>query len=168
MNKEQVNNAIISCQGWSNIRNQTAILLDKVRILKNGKNIVIFDADGKSNDGGFKRRKAELERIAKDFGVTFDVFLFPDDESDGDLELFYSSCFKDDKVFFKDCWNNMYDCMNGNKKELKLKFPKSAEMVFSYVDLFEEYKGEEYKNTKSKEVISMKIFGNLILKTMNT
>lgn len=101
LNKEQVNNAIISCQGWSNIRNQTAILLDKVRILKNGKNIVIFDADGKSNDGGFKRRKAELERIAKDFGVTFDVFLFPDDESDGDLELFYSSCFKDDKVFLK-------------------------------------------------------------------
>ncbi len=150
LNKEQVSNAIISCQGWSNIKNQTGILLDEMRIENNAKNIIIFDADGKSNDGGFKKRKGELEQIAKDLGAKFDIFLFPDDESDGDLELFYSSCFKEDKAFFKDCWNNMYSCLDENKKELKLKYPKSAEMVFSYVDLFEEYKSEEYKNTKSK------------------
>jgi hypothetical protein len=150
LNKEQVNNAIISCQGWSNIKNQTGILQDRIRLENNGKNIVVFDADGKSNDGGFKKRKGELEQIAKNLNVKFDVFLFPDDESDGDLELFYSSCFKADKAFFKDCWNNIYGCLESNKKELKLKYPKSAEMVFSYVDLFEEYKSEEYKNSKSK------------------
>ena len=88
LNDNQVNNAIINCQGWSNIQNQTGILLDKIRTENNGKNIVIFDADGKSNDGGFKKRKTELENIAKKIGITFDIFLFPDDQSDGDLELF--------------------------------------------------------------------------------
>lgn len=150
LNDEQVNNAIINCKGWTNIVKQTNILFDKIRVENNGKNIVIFDADGKSNNGGFKKRKLELVKIAKSLNVKFEIFLFPDNISDGDLELFYSSCFKEDKSFFKDCWNNMYYCLDGNKKDLKLKFPKSAEMVFSYVDLFEEYKGEEYKNTKSK------------------
>lgn len=150
LSEYQVNNAIIDCKGWANIGNQKGVLLDKIRTENGGKNIVIFDADGKSNEGGFEKRKKELEKIASNLDIKFDIFLFPDNKSDGDLELFYSSCFKEDKAFFKECWNGMYGCLNNNKKELNLKFPKSAEMVFSYVDLFQEYKSEEYKNTKSK------------------
>lgn len=146
----QVKNAIIDCGGWTNIAKQKKVLLDPMRLENNGKNIIVFDADGKENKGGFKKRKAELEKIAEELNVSFEIFLFPDNESDGDLELFYSSCFKEDKSFFKECWNNMYACLDGNKKELNLKFPKSAEMVFSYVDLFEQYKSDEYKNSKSK------------------
>jgi len=146
---KQVKNAVISCEGWTNIAKQ-AFLLDERRVRNNGKNIVIFDADRKGNNGGFKKRKEELEQIANKLNVKFDIFLFPDDESDGDLESFYSSCFKSEKAFFKDCWDKMYSCLDENKKELNLKFPKSSEMVFSYVDLFEAYKSEEYKNTKSK------------------
>ena len=150
LNENQVKNAIINCKGWTNIGKQKAILLDRVRTENSGKNIIIFDADGKNNDGGFDKRKKELEKIALELNVKFDIFLFPDNHSDGDLELFYSTCFTEDKAFFKECWTGMYNCLNHNKKELNLKFPKSAEMVFSYVDLFEEYKSEEYKNTKSK------------------
>lgn len=149
-NDGQVNNAIIDCKGWTNIAGLTNILLDTMRIENNGKNIVIFDADGKNNDGGFDKRKEQLEKIADDLGVRFDIFLLPDNDSDGDLESFYASCFKEDKAFFKDCWENMYACLDGNKNGLNLNLPKSAEMVFSYVDLFEEYKSAEYKNSKSK------------------
>lgn len=150
LNDGQVNNAIIDCKGWANIAGLTNILLDTMRIENNGKNIVIFDADGKNNEGGFEKRKMKLEQIATSLGVHFDIFLLPDNESDGDLESFYSSCLKKDKAFFKDCWESMYACLDGNKNGLNLKFPKSAEMVFSYVDLFEAYKSAEYKNTKSK------------------
>jgi hypothetical protein len=150
LNENQVNNAIINCKGWTNIEKQKAILLDKIRTENNGKNIVIFDADGKNNDGGFVKRKKELEKIASSLNVEFQIFLLPDDNSDGDLELFYSSCFQKQKSFFGDCWKGMYSCLDENKKELILKFPKSAEMIYSYVDLFDKYKSEEYKNSKSK------------------
>jgi hypothetical protein len=151
LNENQVNDFIIDCKGWTNIKDKTSILLDPLRIENGGKNLIIFDSDGKSNDGGFDKRKKQLEDMATRLGINFEIFLFPDNNSDGDLETFYSSCFKEDKAFFKGCWDNMHICFEkNNDKKLDLKIPKSAEMIFSYVDLFEKYKEEVYENKKAK------------------
>lgn len=151
LNEKQVNDSIIDCVGWTNIEKKTSVLLDPIRLENEGKNIIIFDADKPSNAGGFEKRKRQLENIAKDLGVEFHIFLFPNNKNDGDLETFYSNCFKEDKKFFKDCWDGMIKCFEKNSAEkFDLKIPKSAEMIFSYVDLFQNYKEETYENKKTK------------------
>lgn len=145
------NQHFTNCGGWTKLEKKTSVLLDPVRSEHSGKNLIIFDADGKNNEGGFAKRKNQLKIIGKNLNVEFEIFLFADDETDGDLESFYSSCFKKDKVFFKDCWDNMYNCIvENNSIRLDLKVPTSAEMVYSYVDLFKKYKEEQYENKKSK------------------
>ena len=151
LNEGQVNDFIINCGGWTNLEKKTSVLLDPLRLENKGKNIIIFDADGKNNEGGFEKRKKKLESVAKKLKIEFKIFLFPNNENDGDLESFYSSCFKKEMKFFKDCWGNLYNCIEENNiYKLDLNVPTSADMVFSYVDLFEKHKEEEYENKKSK------------------
>jgi hypothetical protein len=147
---EQVNNAIIDCNGYTNISKQTGILKDKFRIENGGKNLIIFDADSNRNNGGLEKRKNYLLGESKKIGVDFEIFLFPNNKSDGDLEDFYCAFFKKDLSFFNGCWDGMINCLKENKNDLTLKLPYAHEKVFSYVDLFESYKKGEYKNTKTK------------------
>ena len=147
---EDVSNAIINCKGWNNIENKTTVLKDKSRLANKGKNLVIFDADSKSNHGGFEKRKNQLNAIAKNLGVEFEIYLLPNNKDNGDLEDFYCSCFKSDLYFFNDCWNGMIDCIRNNENGLTLKYPKSDGKVFSYVDLFQNYSTGKYKNKKTK------------------
>lgn len=149
-NSVVLNDAVINCKGWTNLENQK-LLGDKFRIENGGKNLIIFDADSSQNLGGFSRRKQELKNIADRLNVKFEIFLFPNNTEDGDLEDFYCSCFKTEMKFFETCWNNMIDCFKqNNEQHLNLNIPKSSGKVFSYMDLFKDQKQEEYKNSKGK------------------
>jgi hypothetical protein len=148
-NDSAINNAIIDCKGWTNLKEKLG-LFDNPERETNGVNIIIFDADSKDNHGGIEKRRKQIIELTKNIKVKSVIFLFPDNESDGDLEDFYCSCFKDDYAFFNQCWDSMVSCFKTNGAVLKLKPIKAAEKVFSYVDLFKAYKEEEYKNSKSK------------------
>jgi len=89
--------------------------------------------------------------IANELNVKFDIFLFPDNESDGMLEDFYCSCFKNEMKFFEDCWQGMLQCFRENNTfGLQLNSPSVYDKVYSYVDIFEAHRKEAYKNTKGK------------------
>lgn len=147
-----LNDCIVNCKGWTNLFN-LAELKKPLRLSNNGKNLIIFDADNKSNEGGFKKRKIEIEKRLKEVNesINYSIYLLPNHSESGDLETFYTSCFKSDKLFFPECWNRLYSCLiESNSKKFNLKLPKSAAMVYSYVDLFENHKTGEYKNAKTK------------------
>jgi len=142
--------AIINCGGWNKLKT-SLFLIDEYRKDMGGKNLVIFDADGKNNEGGYQKRYNQLMSVAGELNIKFEIFLFPNNSADGILEDFYCSCFKKEMKFFEDCWQGMLLCFEQNNNfDLKLNSPSVYDKVYSYVDLFEEYKTVEYKNTKTK------------------
>ena len=149
----ELNDAIINCVGWSNLKKQPA-LINPYRLANNGKNLVLFDADTKYNEGGLKKRYKEIEDIIMQVHpqIKYKIYLLPNNQEDGDLESFYCSCFKDNMSFFNACWDNMIHCItSSNAQNLTLKIPKSSEKVWSYVSLFENYKLDlNDKNTKGQ------------------
>ncbi|MCE2962580.1 MAG: hypothetical protein LW842_05320 [Sphingobacteriales bacterium] len=147
---------IINCNGWQGLFKQVA-LKEIYRIESSGKNLIIFDADNTSNLGGYTKRKKEIEVgfaeliKATKKNINYSIYLLPNDSDNGDLESFYMSCIKPDKRFFIECWNNLYGCLQSkNEARYELKIPKSAGMVYSYVDLFENYRTGFYQNKKTK------------------
>ena len=71
------------------------IHLDKNQLIHNtaqaGRKIIIFDADSEENLGGFRRRKDDLESKLKQLDITAELFLWPNDNEDGDFETFLYS-----------------------------------------------------------------------------
>ena len=51
-----------------------------------GKNLILFDADSADNDGGYSKRKQYIEKVISDKSINSDIFLFPNNQDDGDLE----------------------------------------------------------------------------------
>jgi hypothetical protein len=149
-NQKAWDDAIIDCKGKGNLADKLRIADTPLRIAEGGFNLILFDADSGRNQGGFARRQRELQSIIGNFRVPSYLFLFPDNQQDGDLEEFYCSCFPKDMAFFSDCWDDMIECIKNNNPGLQLNLPYAAEKVFSYVDLFKEYKSEAYKNSKTK------------------
>ncbi|MGM9781710.1 MAG: hypothetical protein ACI3Y7_07650 [Candidatus Cryptobacteroides sp.] len=51
-----------------------------------GKNLVIFGVPFPGNSGGFAARRDELISNRDSIGIDFELFLWPDNKSDGDVE----------------------------------------------------------------------------------
>lgn len=77
-----------------------------------GRNIIIFDADSEENLGGFRQRKDDLESKLKKLDITAELFLWPNDNEDGDFETLLESIARKDlhKQFF-DCFNDYEACL---------------------------------------------------------
>ena len=68
---------------------------------KGGTNLVIFDAD---KDAIF--RKEQLERIKAKYGLSFEVFLFPNDKDSGAIEELLEQIINPQNQSILDCWNH--------------------------------------------------------------
>lgn len=83
-----------------------------------GKNLVIFDADTASNNGGFSIRQNELLMKGKALGLDFDLFLWPDNSDDGDVEVLMESIARKDLYpEFFDCFGKYEHCISQRKNE---------------------------------------------------
>ena len=79
-----------------------------------GINLIIFDADTQANNGGYDKRKTELMTKINDLGIKAELFLWPDDSRDGDVETLLDdiACHDRHSRFFG-CFND-YECCLGN------------------------------------------------------
>ncbi|MDE7418907.1 MAG: hypothetical protein K2N35_01710 [Muribaculaceae bacterium] len=77
-----------------------------------GRNLIIFDADSKENLGGYQRRKEDLETQLHDLEIPAKLFLWPNDQDDGDFETLLEGIARKDlhKQFF-DCFNDYEACL---------------------------------------------------------
>ena len=64
-----------------------------------GKNLVVFDADTTDNNGGFQKRRKELLARRDEIGLDFDLFLWPDNNRDGDVEVLMEDIARKDLYF---------------------------------------------------------------------
>ena len=83
-----------------------------------GTNLVIFDADTTANNGGFAQRQKELLDKGYSLGLNFDLFLWPDNEHDGDVEVLMESIARKDLYpEFFDCFSKYEHCISQRKND---------------------------------------------------
>ncbi len=139
---------VVNVNGKDNLKNQTELVVQERREIK-AKNLIIFDADFKNKEGGYDKRKKDYEGLSKEIDVPFCIYLLPDNKQDGELEDLIKTCFKKEFEFFGECWNGMIKCFQITNND-RLNLPNIDGYIYSYLDLFNDFKTIEYPNNKTK------------------
>ena len=124
---------VIGTNGWTNIPNNEYEFKENT---DNGfANLVIFDADEKRNGGGFAIRQAEIQALKSD-SIDFDLFLWPDNQTDGDFELLLSKIVNSEHQCLLDCYEHFEDEVRANDpEEEKYDTPGRKGEMYSYISL---------------------------------
>lgn len=94
-----------------------------------GVNLIIFDADTPSNNGGYAKRKAQLLAKITQLDIKAELFLWPDDNRDGDVETLLDDIARHDiHSGFFDCFND-YECCLGSNYE----HPNRKGKLYTYI-----------------------------------
>ena len=101
---------IVPINGKDNLRNSRNQFLQNTA--EGGINLIVFDADSPENLGGYNRRKAEIQNTLLEFGIDSEIFLFPDNNNDGDFESLLETVARGDihEPFFG-CFNDYELCL---------------------------------------------------------
>lgn len=87
--------------GYKKLTNEVNIQQMRINSNQDGVNLVIFDADT-----DYEKRKEELLDIKKQYGVEFELFLFPNNKDSGALEDLLERIINPcNQPIFK-CWSN--------------------------------------------------------------
>ncbi len=113
---------VIHTNGYTNLMDSdiagTNIEQMKANTDVGGKNLVVFDADFDANNGGFSKRRGELLARRDELSLEFELFLWPDNKRDGDVEeLMEDIARKDLYPEFFDCFSKYEHCMSQRKNE---------------------------------------------------
>lgn len=94
----------------------------KETTLEGGKNLVIFDADSPENGGGFNVRKDALLQQLQSMGAIAELFLFPNNHDDGDVEVLMETLMQKElhKRFFH-CYGGYETCLGNEYQTPNLK-----------------------------------------------
>jgi hypothetical protein len=124
---------VIGTNGWTNIPNSEYEFKENT---DNGfQNLVIFDADEDKNGGGFAKRLADILALKSD-SIDFDLFLWPDNQSDGDFELLLSKIINPEHQCLLDCYENFEKEVRANDpEEIKYETPGRKGEMYSYISL---------------------------------
>lgn len=112
---------LITTAGYTNLMD-SEVAMANVRLMQSntdegGINLVIFDADSEENDGGYDKRKEELIKRQEELGLEFELFLWPDNRSDGDVEVLMERIARQDLYpEFFDCFSRYEKCISQRKK----------------------------------------------------
>lgn len=83
-----------------------------------GVNLVIFDADTDKNGGGFEKRREYLQKRKDELSLDFELFLWPNNNAEGDVEVLMESIARKDLYpEFFDCFSKYEHCMSQRKQE---------------------------------------------------
>ncbi len=118
---------IICVDGWNNLSRVANTF--KACTIGGGTNLIIFDADRMANGGGYQNRLAYIEQVIRQEQLTAEVFLFPDNSSDGDFETLLEHLTQEDihKTFF-DCFRDYEICLGD-----RYVAPNLKAKLFTYV-----------------------------------
>lgn len=108
----------IPMNGESNLK-RDAIITQIQQHASDGDNcLCIMDADTEAKGWGYDRRKADLETFRHKNHLDFEYFLYPDNSSDGDVEVLMESLARRDlhSIIF-DCFEDYEACVSGKKDE---------------------------------------------------
>ena len=171
--KQLNNNDLNSTGGWDKIKsqkNEGELIRNKLIENADGKNLIIFDAD---ND--YKTRKIEIEKWRDVYKLDFELFLFPNDKDNGELEdLLEKIIIPENKPIF-DCWVEYEKCLGtlSAKRIQPLTIPAKKSKIYSYLETLvgssnsekekikdrnRDFSNEEHWELNSKDLNPIKMF----------
>ena len=104
--------------GIGNLYNETILNPIKLAQEIGEQVIVVADADAKEKGTGYEKRKAEFENGMTTHNVSFQYFLYPNNQNDGDVEeLMENTARRDLHSTFFDCFEDYERCVSGAKDE---------------------------------------------------
>jgi hypothetical protein len=145
---------IIKTGGWGEISNKKReIEADKDY---SRTSLIVFDADSPKNDGGFKVRLQQvidkIVEIESQIGVSisYDIFLFPNDQDDGALENMLENAINPTNQVVFECWESFEGCLSGkeniNSLDGRFTIPARKTKIYAYLEtLLGETKNEKEK-----------------------
>ncbi|MDR3367288.1 MAG: hypothetical protein LBO71_10045 [Prevotellaceae bacterium] len=144
---------IVSADGWTAIKSSGKkgedIREDMRRnTAEGGINLAIFDADFAANGGGFGARKAEIEEWKINYGLNFELFLFPNNHDDGALENLLEQIINIQNAPVFDCWERFENCLPTKTTCAKnpLTIPAKKSKIYAYMEVLHgETKSEKDK-----------------------
>ena len=100
-------------------------------------NLVVFDADSPENEGGFAVRKREIEDWKTRHGLTFELFLFPNNEENGELENLLEGIINPQNATIFCCWENFEECLTTKTTCTKtpLTIPAKKSKIYAYMEV---------------------------------
>jgi len=143
---------IVVAGGYTAIQKNLNTKFEEIQDFKY-KILVIQDADNSikdPNNGGIELRLRYLNLIKNDLKINFEIFLFPDNENDGDLETLLL------KIVNKEQFNKSYDCYKKysdcvkeiSQKEFGDELLEDKNVVFNY---FRTYNGMENAKEENRK-----------------
>ena len=88
--------------GYKKLTNEVNIREMRINSDQGGVNLVIFDADQ-----NLEARRRELLSYKEDYGLEFELFLFPNNQDPGELEDLLESIINPNNHSIFECWNIM-------------------------------------------------------------
>ena len=110
-------------------------------------NLLIFDADGnKSNT------EVELTRIKTKLSIDFEIFLFPNNSDQGNLETLLEQIInlKHQPIF--DCFESYQKCIESKSSEYKV--PAKKTKIYAFVDTLVSKKNEELAKEGNRDYLN--------------
>jgi predicted ATP-dependent endonuclease of OLD family len=127
-------------------------------------NCIIFDADSEKQGTNFQGTKerinAELATIGQSIElerpllkVEFDIFLFPNNSDDGDLETLLERTINPVNKPILDCWDGYERCLEETRSKIPnpITLPIRKSKIYSYTKLLLSKPKKDEKNDKAKE-----------------
>ena len=122
--------------GWTTImgdgNGESLRQLMRINSDNNGINIVIFDADN-----NIEKRRKEILKWKEEYGLHFELFLFPDNQSNGAVEDLLMKCINPKNQPIVDCWKSYVTCLKIKKIEGRkqpLTIPARKSEVYCYLE----------------------------------
>ena len=140
---------IVKLGGWTGIPKEVEqFIINSGPNNDEGINLVILDADDEHNLGGFEKRKAEIEAIKTELNIQFELFLFPNNNDNGDLETLLSSIINTNNKDIFDCWNGFEHCISSLQKNYTI--PARKTKIYAYMEVLHGTTGSEKEKVKDK------------------
>nr|WP_314692585.1 DUF3226 domain-containing protein [uncultured Prevotella sp.] len=120
-------NKVEFVNGYKNLINVIPTI--KARCAEDGKVIIIFDADSPGNNGGYYTRREEIEKILDENKTQAELFLFPNNDEDGDFETLLEHLMQKTKhAKMLDCYTDYENCLGNDYVHPNLKGK-----IFTYI-----------------------------------
>ncbi len=135
--------------GWQKIH----AIAPKIReYIDAGDNVVlIFDADDALNGGGFNSRAAAIKEKLTIEALELDIFLFPNNNDDGDFESLMVQCAAVARNGVFQCFETYENCVNGlTTQEEIFKTPLRKSKFYAYFECISESQVSKDEQRKNK------------------
>ena len=134
--------------GYNKLASEINLQQMRINSDQGGVNLVIFDADS-----DYKARWEELSSLKEQYGVEFELFLFPNNQDTGALEDLLENIINPNNRPIFDCWENYEDELSkleiSGRTPPPLTTPAKKTKIYGYLEaLLLKHEKEKIKDKK--------------------